>query len=259
MAFRTTALAQRPRVTPRVARLMGLRGLADYSVITPGGARISYTGNPPGTPATTGGAVTRPRGTLNRQPQIPYADGTLIQGTGDSATYLMQNGQKCWIPDINTFWAMGFEQDQIVRNVPDSVMNSIPTGPTLPQIVPATSTPAAPAAAASSAAGTVSTVMETGAVFDSVTGYYTNPDGSIYYPPTSASNYVSSGTFTSTLEQGATYDAATGYYVNPDGTIYDPSSASTAFDITSPSTWPTWVWLALGVGGTWLVFLKKGR
>ena len=127
---------------------------------------------------------------------------------------------------------------------------------------PSTATTPAPtvAATASTTTPVYSATLEPGATYNASTGQYTNPDGSIYIPQ--ASNYVSTTpTVSSVLEPGAVYNASTGYYTNPDGTIYSPATAaSTAtIDLTSPSTWPTWVWLALAAGGTWLLFFKRGR
>ena len=155
-----------------------------------------------------------------------------------------------------------------IQSVPVAMLHSYQIGPPLPQVAapaapaPATPAPTAPTTASPGVAGTISRCSKPGAVYDATTGYYTNPDGSIYYPATSAGNYVStSPTYNSVLEPGATYNATTGMYTNPDGTIYDPSAtvAATAstFDLTEPSTWPTWVWLALAAGGTWLLFLRR--
>jgi hypothetical protein len=164
---------------------------------------------------------------------------------------------------MQTFDALGYTP-ALITPVTQSVINSYRVGnPVATPVVPASVTSATTTTATNSVAGTVSAVLEPGAVYNSSTGYYTNPDGSIYYAATSSGNYVSTTpTYNATLEAGAVYDASTGMYTNPDGTIYDPSLAASAtvtttFDITEPSTWPTWVWLAAAAGGTWLLFLRR--
>lgn len=261
MAYRTSALPNslrpRPRlVTPRVARLMGMRGLGDYTAIdTTSGARVSYGGNAPGTTTTAAAA---------------YPDGTIL--SGDNNTYIVVDGETHVFPDWNTYQVTTFNGYRVAESplvvASAKQLSAIPVGTPVPEggtnygMSPDTVAPVSTVAATpttTSAAGTISSVLQPGAVYNSTTGYYTNPDGSIYYPGAVGGNYVSTApTYSATLEQGAVYNPTTGMYTNPDGTVYNPSlaSSSTAIDWTSPSTWPIWVWLALA-GGTWLVFLRR--
>lgn len=170
-----------------------------------------------------------------------YPDGTLLQGVGQSAVYLVQGGLAHWIPDWSTFAAMGFQTSEITRNVPLTVLNAMVGAPLPTLATPVSqSTSSASTSTSTSQAGTVAATLEAGASYDSTNGYWVNPDGSIYYPQTSAGNYIAPGSMFSTISAPA---AAT--------------AVAPAFDITSPSTWPTWVWLALAAGGTWLVLFKK--
>lgn len=225
----------RPRlVAPKVAHLMGL---GDYCTVSPSGARVCYTGNDPNAP---GGGATSP----------PVA-GSLYEGmfvqdiSGPPAPiYYVQGGQKHWVPDQTTLRAMGGSPGLQTR-LPSAVLAAIPPGAPLPSIQIQTSTAAqpAPSAAAAATAPATDATAAAATVAASTTG-----------------NYVSTvPSYSSVLEPGATYDASTGYYTNPDGTIYAPAVSTSTFDISSPSTWPTWVWLALAAGGTWLLFFKRGR
>ncbi len=246
-------------------------GLRDYSTIGPGGSRIISTGNPPGTnPVSSGG------GGVNLGPGMNYPAGSLVAAagvTGVNPVYVIQNGQACWIPDQNTLYAMGYNWSD-VKYIPAGILARIPVGPPVQQVITQQTTASTPATSAAASTPTISTVLEPGATLISsgtYAGMYQNPDGTIYDPSTapagSSSTYSTTATFSSVLESGAvpiTTGVYAGMYQNPDGTIYDPSTASsssslTTFDITEPSTWPTWVWLALAAGGTWLVFFKSGR
>ncbi len=280
-------------VRRRVARpivVMPLRGLgAPYCYINASGARVcgdttdaafmaqagaaGYPA-PPGTPGAPGGGLPAPPIIVGSPtPTAPptIADGTLVQatpgtapaGSASEAVYLIQNGARSWIPDEATLAAWGFSSAQI-QQIPYAQLLQIPLGATLSSVTSAAA-PAAPAAtttpATASTPGTVVSYMEAGAVYNAA-GYYTNPDGTIYYPPVGSTpatiNTAAAGTINSVLEPGATYNATTGYYTNPDGSIYYPATATaTAIDWTSPSTWPTWVWLALAAGIGLLTFMKR--
>jgi hypothetical protein len=267
MAIRSTAVphfhrrpaARLPRpvlVSPKVAHLMGL---GDYSVITPSGARISYSGTAPSAPPTP---------PVSNGP-APYPDGTLVAATGTAPVYVITGGQKSWIPNMTTLYAMGYAPQEI-NYISAAALAAIPTAAPQESIslqqstASSTSTATTPAPTVAATASTTTPVysatLEPGATYNASTGQYTNPDGTIYIPQ--ASNYVSTTPqVNSVLEPGAVYNASTGYYTNPDGTIYMPASAASTdtIDLTSPSTWPTWVWLALAAGGTWLLFFKRGR
>jgi hypothetical protein len=54
------------------------------------------------------------------------ADGTLLQGS-DPKVYVMQNGQRHWIPDPATFTASGY-QASAIDHVSDADLNAIPEG-----------------------------------------------------------------------------------------------------------------------------------
>ncbi|MFY9531888.1 MAG: hypothetical protein WBC04_17820 [Candidatus Acidiferrales bacterium] len=65
-------------------------------------------------------------------PQFPSrTDGTLLKGSGP-AIYVMQNGQRHWIPDPATFNAMGYNWSA-VQNVADSDLIAIPLGSQVPE------------------------------------------------------------------------------------------------------------------------------
>jgi hypothetical protein len=233
-----------------------LSGMGYTSVITPSGLRVSSDPTP-----TT------------------FPDGTLLAASGQSATYIVSNGQLRWIPNGATFNAMGFTVSQI-RYVQPTVLNAIPMGqpmpdlsggyaPTSPPPTPTpTSPPASPPAATAPTSvtptGAVASVLEPGAVWNATVGGYVNPDGSTYYGAGSSSTApglitpTPTGVVATTIEPGATYDASIGGYLNPDGSVYYGASttATSAIDITSPSTWPWYMW-AVGVGGLYLLLKKK--
>jgi hypothetical protein len=60
-------------------------------------------------------------------------DGTLIMSPTSPAIYLIEGGQRRWIPDPTTFEAMGFRWEN-VQTLPDVAVNQIPLGPPLPPI-----------------------------------------------------------------------------------------------------------------------------
>ena len=61
---------------------------------------------------------------------IKKSDGSLVKGSGPEV-YVMEGGLKRHIPDLATFAAMGFLWGNL-NNIPDSVLDSIPTGEPLP-------------------------------------------------------------------------------------------------------------------------------
>jgi hypothetical protein len=63
-------------------------------------------------------------------PHVLPPEGFLVRGSGPEV-YVMEGGLKRHIPDLATFAAMGFLWGN-VDLVPDSVLNSIPTGDPLP-------------------------------------------------------------------------------------------------------------------------------
>jgi hypothetical protein len=80
-------------------------------------------------------------------------DGTLLKGSGPGI-FVMMNGQRCLIPDWNTFLAMGYQSGgwQIL---PDATLYAIPQGPTLPAIAAAAPSSAAQVAASAPAQSAV--------------------------------------------------------------------------------------------------------
>jgi hypothetical protein len=247
----------RPRNARRVppAVLRGLRGIGDYSVIAPTGARVAYGGPAPVSPTYVVPGST---------PPATFPPGALLRATGvpandsfDAAAVFVINsdGTRSWIPDPTTFAALGYSWSA-VQNVPYASLQQIPLGPTASagasQITNAgsTTTPTT----LSPVAGTVVTTIQPGASYNASTGIYTNPDGTIVYGAGAYSTPTSltptSGTVVTTIEPGATYNAQTGIYTNPDGTLVYSASLSTSgtIDWTSPSTWPFWVWGAIAAG-----------
>lgn len=70
--------------------------------------------------------------TIPAGPQFPSrADGTLLQGSQPNV-YVMQNGQRHWIPDPATFSALGYSWSDI-QVVADADLNVIPLGAQVPE------------------------------------------------------------------------------------------------------------------------------
>jgi CHAT domain len=67
-------------------------------------------------------------------------NGSLIRIAGTDPIYVMQQGQKRWIPDAETFNAHGFDWGGVQEGLPGD-LDEIPTGPPLPSV----RGPAAPA------------------------------------------------------------------------------------------------------------------
>lgn len=62
-----------------------------------------------------------------RLPQAGFRDGVLLKGSRPEV-YVIQRGQKCWIPDPATFKAKGYDWNKIVV-IPDEELERIPRGP----------------------------------------------------------------------------------------------------------------------------------
>jgi len=65
----------------------------------------------------------------------PFPDGTLIRLKGTSYIYLIKNQKKCYIPDPETFGAMGYRADQVVevnQNILDSIVTGLPISSSKP-------------------------------------------------------------------------------------------------------------------------------
>ena len=59
----------------------------------------------------------------------PFPDRTLIRLKGTNQTYLIQGGKKCFIPDIETLQAQGYQWDQAIevdKKTSDSIFTGIP-------------------------------------------------------------------------------------------------------------------------------------
>lgn len=99
-----------------------LRGLGDItcSIDPATGGRVCSSDGSTSTTATPGVVVP--------------PDGTLVKGSGP-AVDLIQNGQRRWIPNPDTFNCMGFNWAAI-QTLPDTQYNSIPSGPAFPSIGP---------------------------------------------------------------------------------------------------------------------------
>jgi hypothetical protein len=62
-----------------------------------------------------------------------YPDETLIQSKDSNATYVIQKGKKCFIPDPETFLSRKFRWEDIKR-IDVSEFKKIRTGPTLKSV-----------------------------------------------------------------------------------------------------------------------------
>lgn len=58
-------------------------------------------------------------------------DGTLVKAADAEAVYLIENGQRRWIPDQATFMALGFAPEA-VQTVDQGTLDSFPEGEPLP-------------------------------------------------------------------------------------------------------------------------------
>jgi len=88
----------------------------------------SWLPQPYGSSTTQPGTGSTPYQT---QPQSFFPDGTLIKGSGPDI-YLIQNGVKRLIPNMETFNAMGFNWNNII-NVDDQGLGNIPIGIPIPK------------------------------------------------------------------------------------------------------------------------------
>jgi hypothetical protein len=263
---------RRPPVTLGAPFVIRRRGLGETAYIDPtSGARVSGEGGgssstsstsiyPPPVPQLWNGGPPVYGTTGSVGSAVP--EGTLLAVTGTSPTYLVTGGQKHWIPNGATFNALGFQVSQI-DYVDRATFDSVPTGASLEDLSGQAATPAAapsseqtatiaptvtstPSIIQATPTGVVATSMQSGAVWDTALGGWLNPDGSVFYPPTAT-----------TLEAGAVYNSTIGAYVNPDGSIYGATTAASSFTLTSPSTWPTWMWVVVVGGGAFLLLKKK--
>lgn len=63
----------------------------------------------------------------SRELIAPFPEGAVIRLKGKPQTYVIQGGRKCYIPDPDTFQAMGYRWDQVVE-VDQATLDSILTG-----------------------------------------------------------------------------------------------------------------------------------
>jgi uncharacterized membrane protein len=77
-------------------------------------------------------ATSRDLHSLPLGPPFPSLPGKVIQQASTGAVFLIQNGQKCHIPDPETLDAMNVASQ--IHGVPDSVADAVPTGPPLPHL-----------------------------------------------------------------------------------------------------------------------------
>lgn len=85
----------------------------------------------PWPPPPGSSAIPPSTGQTQFQPQSFFSDGTLIKGSGPDI-YLIENGVRRLIPDIETFNAMGFNFNNII-NVDDPKLGSLPLGLQVPR------------------------------------------------------------------------------------------------------------------------------
>jgi hypothetical protein len=64
-----------------------------------------------------------------------FPDGTLIRLKGETQTYVIQGGRKCYIPDLETFQSRGYSWDQ-VKEVDQATLDSIFTGIPIQSVKP---------------------------------------------------------------------------------------------------------------------------
>jgi len=62
-----------------------------------------------------------------------FPDGTLIRLKGQTQTYVIQGGRKCYIPDVETFHTRGYRWDQVVE-VDKATLDSTLTGIPIPSV-----------------------------------------------------------------------------------------------------------------------------
>jgi hypothetical protein len=155
--------------------------------------------------------------------------------------YLVQGGQKRFLDNMATYLAMGYSTARNssggladVNYISQAAFTAIPTGPPMPDL--------------------------TGSVSATISPTSTQP--SVIQPVAASSPSViqptPTGVVATTMQSGAVWDANLGAYLNPDGSVYYGTTATAAstFDLTSPSTWPTWMWV-VGVGGVAFLMFKK--
>jgi hypothetical protein len=217
-----------------------LRGLGDTAYIDPAtGGRISGEGGDSSTVPGPRPIPPGPTGPPTAAPS-PY-EGSLVAVVNTAPVYLVQGGQAHFLDNMATYLAMGYSTARNssggladVNYISQAAFNAIPTGAPMPDLT-------------GSAPATISPTSTTPAVIQPVA---TSTPSAIQVTPT--------GVVASTMQSGAVWDAALGGYLNPDGSVYygTTATATSTFDLTSPSTWPTWLWV-VGVGGVAFLMFKK--
>ena len=153
---------------------------------------------------------------------VQYSDGTLIAATGTATIYLIQNGSLNWFPDMTTLVAMGYSGIPVTY-VSQAVLNSIPMGSEIPE------------------ASVVAT----------------SPISTVTSSPAAAAIPAITGVVAATMQAGAVWDASINGYVNPDGSVYYAPSTTSSIDFTSPSTWPVWMWAVAAGAAWFVFLKKK--
>jgi hypothetical protein len=64
-----------------------------------------------------------------------YPDGTLIRLIGETQTYVIQGGRKCYIPDPETFQSRGYSWNQVIE-VDQATLDSVDTGIPIQSVKP---------------------------------------------------------------------------------------------------------------------------
>jgi hypothetical protein len=226
-----------PFATARRRRVLNGMG-ATASYITANGSRVSY----------------------QPSPGLVYPDGTLLRATeligtpGGDPVYVLLSGMLHWVSGA-AFSAYGYSQGSI-KNVPLAQLQALPQGD--PITVPGdTQAPPTPYSSVTPAATYPVSSPPVTILSDSTSGTaaaVTSVATAAPAVPASAGNYVYTDPTT-----GAEYytDPTTGQTTLISGAATLAASASTSIDLSSPSTWPTWLWLALAAAGTWFVVFKK--
>ncbi len=71
----------------------------------------------------------------SKEPFAPFPDGSLLRLRGQTQTYVIQGGRKCFIPDPETFHSRGYRWDQ-VSEVDQDTFDGILTGIPLASVKP---------------------------------------------------------------------------------------------------------------------------
>jgi len=183
-----------------------------------------------------------------------YPDSTLIKGSGAEVD-MIQGGQRRWVPDPDTFTAMGLNWGN-VRTISDAEFNAIPQGAAFPNIpkTGATSVVNQPPPVINPPSPSVSNVPPTTPISPAPAPVVASP---VVVPANDGSGNFIRVSDGSTVPASDVYqNPATGQYQATVGA----SSGITSW-LTQSSVWsavPNWTLLAAGVG-VLLLTGGKGR